>query len=190
MAGQNAMIKLIRQRRSVRNYTDEPVSKDDVQMVIESGLYAPSGSGNIENDMFFTVIQNKTVLGKINKEAKLFAQKSELPWLQELGSAPEFNCLYNAPVLIIISYKKDTPSAVYDCSAAAENMLLAAESLGLGGCWLYFPLMAFQHENSAELLAELNIPESYKPITSIITGHKADGAAAVVIRKTEHIRYI
>ena len=190
MAEQNDTITIIKQRRSVRNYLDKPVSGGDITLILEAGIYAPNGGGNIEKDMFFTVIQNKTVLDTINTQAKAFAASSGMPWLKELGNRKDFHSLYNAPVLIIISYPKDSVCAVYDCSAAAQNMLLTSESLGLGSCWLYFPLQAFQHENGDTLLHELKIPESHKPAAAIILGHKAAGETKAVKRKAENIVFI
>jgi nitroreductase len=190
MAGQNDTIKIIKRRRSVRNYKDEPIPEDALNLIIEAGLYAPHGGGNIEKDIFFTVIQNKEIFNKINFLAKEFAKKSEMEWLQALGKDKNFNCLYNAPALIVLSYKRESPCAVYDCSAVTQNMLLASESLGLGSCWLYFPLQAFEYEGGDELLRELKIPEGYKPVTSMILGHKANTETDIVKRTTENIRYI
>jgi nitroreductase len=187
---QNGTIKIIKQRRSVRNYSEKQISEDTLNLIIEAGIYAPNGGGNIEKDIFFTVIQNKEVLNKINLLAKEFAQKSKMEWLKELGNNNDFNCLYNAPSLIIVSYKKESVCAVYDCSAATQNMLLAAESLGLGTCWLYFPLQAFEYQNGNELLAEIKIPEGYKPITSMIIGYKENNETNIIKRKTKNIIYI
>jgi nitroreductase len=69
-------------------------------------------------------------------------------------------------------------------------MLLAAESIGLGSCWLYFPLQAFESSNNEELLKELGIPNEYKPITSIIVGYKENAETNVHERKTENIIFI
>jgi hypothetical protein len=153
-------------------------------------MYAPNGGGNIEKNIAFTIIQNKIFLSKINLFAKEFAKKSDMAWLQELGNTRDFNCLYNAPTLIIVSYKKESVCAVYDCSAVTQNMLLAAESLGLGSCWLYFPLQAFEYDTGDDLLKEIHIPEGYKPITSMITGYKENARPPAVQRKAENVFYI
>jgi nitroreductase len=103
---QNETIKIIKQRRSTRNYRDKQVTDNDLNTIIEAGLYAPNGGGNIEQDIYFTIIQNRDMLGKINRLAKEFAKQSEMSRLQKLGNNDNFNCLYNAQTLIIISYKK------------------------------------------------------------------------------------
>jgi nitroreductase len=181
---------IIKQRRSIRNYHDRQVAEDALRVIIEAGLYAPNGGGNIEKDIFFTVIQNRDILAKINVLAKEYAKKSEMGWLRDLGNNKDFHCLYNAPVLIVVSYRTESVCAVYDCSAATQNMLLAAESLGLGSCWLYFPLQAFEYDNGDALLQEVKIPEGYKPVTSLIIGYAEDGEKNIITRKTENILYI
>jgi nitroreductase len=186
---QNETIKTIKQRRSIRNYREQQISGDELDAVLEAGLYAPNGGGNIGEDIYFTIVRNKAMLDKINMAAKEFARQSEMPWLKELGDDADFNCLYNAQTLIIVSYKKDSVCAVYDCSAATQNMLLASESIGLGSCWLYFPLQAFETKRGEALLAELKIPKEYKPITSMIIGYK-EQEATVPERKTKHITHI
>jgi nitroreductase len=157
---------------------------------MEAGIYAPSGEGNIEQDIYFTVVRNENILNKINISSKDFARRSGIEWLEELGNNSDYNCMYNASTLIIISYKKDSVCAVYDGSAATQNMLLAAESMGLGACWLYFPLQAFGPGGNEALLKELKIPNEYKPIASIIVGYKENTEINIPERKTENIVFI
>jgi nitroreductase len=186
----NEVIKNIKERRSIRNYTEKQIPDNDLNTIIEAGIYAPNGGGDIENDIYFTIVQNKNVLNKLNSLAKEAAKQTDMEWLKELGNNKDFNCLYNAPTLIIISYKENSPCGIYDCSAVTQNMLLAAESLGLGSCWLYFPLQAFEKDRNGELLKELKIPQKYKPITSMIIGYKENNETNIPKRKTENIFYI
>jgi nitroreductase len=184
----NETIKIIKQRRSIRSYTEKQVSDSDLNTILEAGIYAPNGGGDIEHDIFFTIIQNKNILRKINLLSKEAAQKTE--WLRELGNDKNFDCLYNAPTLIIISYKENSVCAVYDCSAATENMLLAAEALGLGACWLYFPLQVFDGEGADDLKKELKIPQGFKPITSLIVGYKEKSEISVAERVVKNVVYV
>jgi nitroreductase len=186
----NETIKIIKQRRSIRNYKETQIHDADLDQIIEAGIYAPSASGNLEKDICFTIIQNKDILDKINELAKQFARQIGIGNLEKLGSNENYNGLYNAPTLIIMSYREGTPSPEVDCSAATQNMLLAVESIGLGGCWLYFPLMAFNVNSGEELLKEINIPKGFKPYTSIIVGYKENEKIDVPKRKVENIFYL
>jgi nitroreductase len=186
----NEVLKIIKQRRSIRNYQEKQISDNDLNIIIDAGLYAPNSGGNIEQNICFTIIQDKNILDKINFMAKGFAKQMDMEHLKKLGEDEKFNCLYNAPTLIIISYREKTVCPEIDCSAATQNMLLAVESLGLGGCWLYFPLMAFNSNQGEKLLMELKIIKGFKPYTSIIVGHKEKNEINIPERKTENIFYI
>ena len=195
---ENETINIIKQRRSVRQFSDRQILENDLNTIINAGLYAPHGGTHFEEDVYFTAIQNQRILNKVNLLAKETAKQSSLEWLKELGNNENFNCLYNAPTYIIVSVKNQSESAVYDCSALTQNMLLAAESIGLGSCWLYFPLQAFDNDKNlelSELIKELKIPQGFKPITSMVIGYKKnldieDNKVTVPERKTENICYI
>jgi nitroreductase len=187
---ENETIKIIKQRRSVRRFLEKQISEDDLNAIINAGLYAPNGGTNLEEDVCFTIIQNKDVLDKLNLLAKEAAKQSPLEWLKDLGNNENFNCLYNAPAFIIVSVREQSASAVYDCSALTQTMLLAAESIGLGTCWLYFPLQAFENDKNGELIKALKIPQGFKPITSMVIGYKENNEIAIPKRKTKNIYYI
>ncbi|WP_269849064.1 nitroreductase family protein [Methanosarcina horonobensis] len=59
-----------------------------------------------------------------------------------------------------------------DCAAATQNLLLAAESIGLGSCWIFFVLLAFYSSEGSELRKQLKIPEGYRPYCSAVLGYK------------------
>jgi nitroreductase len=186
----NETLNTIKQRRSIRNFKDKQISDGELNTIIEAGVYAPNGSGSIEDFIHFAVIQRKVILDKINNLSKEFAVQSQIPGLVELGNDKEFNCLYGAQTLIIISYNTTWIQPETDCAAATQNMLLAAESIGLGGCWLYFPLQAFNTSYGNELLKELNIPDGYKPYQSIILGYKNDKTVKIPKREIKNISFI
>ncbi|MDR2501051.1 MAG: nitroreductase family protein [Treponema sp.] len=186
---ENETIQTIKRRRSTRSYRDIPVPGDELHAIIEAGMYAPNGSGDIERNIHFSVIQNRDMLREINTLAKETAAKSDMDWLRELGGNDDYNCLYNAPVLILISYNEAEVCAVYDCSAVTQNMLLAAESLGLGSCWLYFPLQAFAGGHTDALVTQLHIPAGFKPFSSLIIGYGETGVTRIPRRTARNIFY-
>jgi nitroreductase len=184
---ENETIKIIKQRRSIREFSEKQISENDLNTIMTAGLYAPNAGINFEEDIYFTIIQNENILNKINSLAKEAAKQASLEGLKDLGNDEQFNCLYNAPTFIIISIKNKSAISVYTCSALTQNMLLAAESIGLGSCWLYFPLQAFKNDN---LKKELKIPEGFKPITSMVIGYKENDAINIPERKIKNICYI
>lgn len=115
----------------------------------------------------------------------------DIEYLRQLGSNENFNCLYDAPTLIIVSGNEQIPVPLdADCAAATQNLLLAAESVGLGSCWIFFVLLAFYSPQGPELRKELKIPEGYKPYDSAVLGYKKDATVNVPDRKPNLITYI
>lgn len=111
--------------------------------------------------------------------------------LNELGNDEKYNCLYGAPTLIFVSGNEHAPVPMdADCAAANQNLLLAAESLGIGSCWIFFVLLAFYSPQGAELRKELKIPEGYKPYCSAVFGYKNVADVEVPDRKPNLITYI
>lgn len=184
----NLTLQVIKRRRSIRAYRPEQVSADEVRAVVEAGLYAPHAG---DQDWHFTVVQNWELLQRLNLVAKEAARGSGLEWLQRLGNDPTFDCLYGAPTLVIVSGNGQSPIPLdSDCAAATENLLLAAESVGLGSCWIYFILLAFQSSQAAGLRQELQIPEGYRPYTSVALGYKQAEGEPVPARKPGLVTYI
>jgi nitroreductase len=184
----NETLKTIKQRRSIRSFRDEQIKDEELQAVLEAGMYAPN-AGN--QAWHFTVVQNRDLLRRLNTTAKEAAKHMNMEQLKALGEDEKFDCLYGAPTLVIISGDEKAPMPLEaDCAAATENMLLAAESLGLGSCWIFFVLMALYPPQGAELRKELKIPEGYRPYYSAIFGYRKDTAPDAAERKPNLITYI
>lgn len=184
----NETLKIIKQRRSCRSYQDKQITEDELQAILEAGQFAPNAG---DQAWHFTVIQNREMLARLNLAAKEAARQMEMPHFQELGSNAQFNCLYGAPTLIIVSGNEQCPIPLdADCAAATQNMLLAAESVGLGSCWIFFVLLAFSSPQGAELRKELHIPAGYKPYNSAVFGYKTETAVNVPDRKPDLITYV
>ncbi len=184
----NETLKIIKQRRSIRSFKDEQIKEEELQAVLEAGLYAPNAG---DQAWHFTVVQNKELLDRLNIAAKEAAKQHEFEHLKELGNNENFNCLYDAPTLVIVSGNEHAPVPLdADCAAATQNLLLAAESIGLGSCWIFFVLLAFDSPQGLELRKELKMPEGYKPYYSAVFGYKKDTVVYVPDRKPNLITYI
>jgi nitroreductase len=184
----NETLKIIKQRRSIRSFKDEQIKEEELQAVLEAGLYAPNAG---DQAWHFTVVQNKELLYRLNIAAKEAAKQHEFEHLKELGNNENFNCLYGAPTLVIVSGNEHAPVPLdADCAAATQNLLLAAESIGLGSCWIFFVLLAFYSPQGLELRKKLKIPEGYMPYDSAVFGYKKDTVVYVPDRKPNLITYI
>ncbi len=169
----NETLEIIRQRRSVRAFKPEAISRELLEEIAEAGLHAPNAGGQAWH---LSVIENKDVLTRVCALSKQAASLSPLPWLAELGNNAHFDPSYGAPVLILISCE-DGVTAPYDSAAATENILLAAESLGLASCWVFFPTQAFDIPEGAALRPQLGIPEGYAVLAAVALGYAAETPA-------------
>lgn len=184
----NETLKIIKQRRSIRSYLDGQIKEEELQAVLDAGMHAPNAGGQAWH---FTVVQDKRLLVRLNLAAKEAARQMNMEQLRELWSDEAYDCLYGAPTLIIVSGDGEAPMPLdADCAAATQNLLLAAESVGLGSCWIFFVLLAFFSPQGLELRNELRLPEGYKPYASAVFGYGKDAPAGVLGRKPGLITYI
>ena len=176
-------------RRSVRDFTAEPVAEKAIRDLIEAAIQAPSAVN--AQPCTFCVVRDKTVLAVISREAKAHMVKTTPVGLMshhfsEILNDAKFDIFYHAPALILISTVADVPWAVEDCALAAENLMLAACGAGLGTCWIGF---AQSWLKTPEGKALLKLPAAFKPVAPIIVGHPKS-APAPVPRKEPEIRWV
>jgi nitroreductase len=144
----------IMSRRSVRKYTDQKVSYEIVEELLKAAMNAPSA--NNTQPWHFVVIDERQLLDRI----------------------PEFHpyssMLYFAPLAIAVCGDSRISSSywVQDCSAATENILLAAHAGGLGAVWLGI----YPEEQRVQALQKLlNLPEHIVPLSLVSLGYPAAG---------------
>lgn len=182
----NEVLKVIKSRRSVRNFKPEQVSQESLDLILEAGIYAPTAHN--EQPWHFTVIQNQEMLQYINEKTREEMVKTDIEWVQKMGSNPSFQVTYNAPTLIIVSGRKDAMAWGADCAAAIQNILIAGESLDIGSVWL--GLLRFYYEQEGEV-EKLGIPEGYQPYYGIALGYKANEKEQTAPKRNlEVINYI
>lgn len=166
------LVEAIRTRRSVRKYKNEPLPEQAIKELIELAAWAPSGMNS--QPWVFVVVQDREYMKSLSDRAKKFL----LEKIKTLGgrleryanalSNPDFNIFYSAPVLVLIYGDKNIFTYVYDCSMAAQNLMLAVWDRGIGSCWIGF---ANGIGNTPEVKAELNVPEGYELVAPIILGY-------------------
>ncbi len=164
------LLEAIRKRRSVREYTGEPVDDAVLRELIEAAVLAPSAIN--QQPWTFVVIKDADRLAQISRKAKSHLLKASLSEpahpFREMLNDPDFDIFYHAPALVVIAAADPTDWAVEDCALAAENLMLAAYAMDLGTCWIGF---AQNWLATPEGKAELGIPATYAPIAPIVVGH-------------------
>ena len=185
----DATLKVIQDRRSIREYTSDPVSDHDLDLILEAARQAPSGE-NAQHWRFIVVKDTATrkKLGAIagGGSGRRFTAEYVTKKMQERFSSLEDEAkkkaafekltsgqvsafLADAPVDLIIVGKKDVWDLPFDTSAAIENILLMVTALNLGACWVIAPCIDIRDEERIKEL--LSIPEGFKAISIISIGH-------------------
>lgn len=184
----NEVIENILSRRSVRIYLDEQIKPEDLNAVLEAGYNAPSGC-NMQ-PWHFTVVQNKELINRLNVESKKEFANSENEMFRKMAENPDLNIFHNAQTIVVISGEKSSPTALIDCSAATQNMLLAAESIGVGTCWVGLITFLFKSEKAKEYIDILQIPEGFEPYYAMSLGYKKYQNAKPPKRRENIINFI
>lgn len=132
----------IKNRRSIRSYTEQPVQSSDLTQILLAGSYAPSGSNSRTTHRL--VIQDRTVLTEleslvIQEMAKLEITDGMYGSLKSsilLSRKGTYQYDFGAPVLIVVSNRLGYGNALVDSACMIGNMWLQATALGLGACWV------------------------------------------------------
>ena len=176
-------LELIKSRRSTRKYKTDAVPEEKLNQVIEAGRYAPSG-GNCQSTHFI-VIKNKEILAELAGLAQQeFAKMEITSGLYKsivssinLSKSGNYVFHYNAPVLIVTANQKDYGNNIADCACALENMMLMANALDLGSCWIN--QLKWLNENPVilEYMKKLGMDENERVYGALAVGYSdtADG---------------
>lgn len=184
-----AAIKIIQDRRSIREFSDEPVSEQDLELILEAARQAPSGEN--AQPWRFIIVKDEAMRKKMGAiggggssrrfTAEYVTEKMQERFsnlqdeakrkavFQKLTSGQVSAFMADAPINIVVCGKKDVWDMPYDTSAAIENMLLMVTALGLGACWVIAPCIDIRDEERIKDL--LGIPEGYKAVSILSLGH-------------------
>lgn len=168
----DAVLENIHNRKSVRRYTSEPVSEEQVQILLKAAMAAPSAV-NYQPWRFVVV-----------------TEREELDAMAEF--LPFAGMLRQAPLAVVVCGEttwfegKENPYWQQDCSAAVQNLLLAAEAIGLGAVWTgVYP----DPERSSRLSSFLNLPGNVQPLCAVPVGHPAGDEKPKDKWKPENVHY-
>ena len=164
-------------RRSVRQYTDQPVARETIEQLLAAAVQAPSARNS--QAWAFGVIEGREQVAAMGERAR----QALLAELDRQGVTGDFRnrvatggpLFYGAPTLVVIYATVADEFAAINCSLAAQNLMLMATQLDLGTCWigLAAPLLS-----DASAKAELGVPAEYQAVAAIIVGHPAGEAPA------------
>ena len=169
------VLEAIKKRRSIRKYKDTMVPKEIIDKIIEAGTYAATGMGK----------QSPIIIAVTNKELrdKLSAMNAKI-----MGK--DADPFYGAPVVLIVLADKARPTYLYDGSLVMGNLMLEADALGIGSCWIHRAKEEFESEEGKEILKSLGIEGDYEGIGHCVLGFADGPAPKAAPRKDSYVYYV
>ena len=167
----NPVLSSIMTRTSIRKYTDQPVSKADIETLLRAGMAAPTA---------------------VNRQPWHFVAVTDKAKLKELAGS-RGRMIEQCAVAIVVCGNMDKAMQgkgqaywIQDCSAATENILLAAHALGLGAVWTgVYPM----DDRVANVSKAVKLPETIVPLCVIAIGHPAESPTPKDKWKPENVSY-
>ena len=150
-------INSLLERRSIRSFKKEMPKKEEIDAVIEVGLYAASARN----------LQESIILCVTDEENREFFRKANAAIL----GAPDNDPFYGAPVILVVLGPKHNHNRVYDGSLVIGNMMQAAYDLGLGSCWIHRAREEFETEEFRDFLKAQGVEGEYEGIGHCILGY-------------------
>ncbi len=164
----NQTIETILSRRSIRSFAEKPIPEDELKLITEAAVHAPSGMGR--ETWQFTVVQNRE---KIKKLAAVIAEET----------GRDNYTMYDPQVLIIPSNLRESPFGKEDNACAMENIFLAAKSLGIGSVWINQVSGISDKLPVREVLDELGIPADHVVYGMAALGYPDETELAPKVRR-------
>lgn len=161
--GSNQAIECIMTRASVRNYKPEPVNDSIVTTVLKTGMAAPTAAN--QQAWHFVVVTDQALKDSIT---------DAFQWTKMVRGCAFAVVVCGDMTRLFDGDRENGGFWVQDCSAASENMLLAAHALGLGGVWCgIYP----EEDRMARLSEILGLPSNLRPLNILSFGYPADPVA-------------
>ncbi|MDR1182027.1 MAG: nitroreductase [Bacteroidales bacterium] len=170
----NETIQAIMNRYSCRAFTEKMPPDEDLQIIAKAALAAPSGVNR--QPWRIIVVKNKSLIKEMDDEGmKILAAMSDKS-LYERIKARGGRLFYGAPCMTVIPITQSVPAGaeMFDCSIVAENIALAATSMGINSLICGLAVLPFAGEKGVEFRNRLGFPEGYEMGLAVLLGYAAE----------------
>ncbi len=169
----NEVIRAMLERRSIRKFKQEVPKKEDLEQIIEAGLYAANGMGR--QAAIVVAVTNREIIEKLSKvNAEIWGKEGIDPF-------------YGAPAILIVFAEKDWRNAAYDGSLVMGNLMLAAHSLGLGSIWINRAKQEFEMEEWKAWLKSIGVEGEWEGIGHCAVGYIDGDIPKAATRKANRV---
>jgi nitroreductase len=169
-------LELMRYRRSIRKYQDKQIAKEDLESIIQAGIYAPNAGGGQRS--VIVGIRNKQLCEQIGKLNVACMNRSNLIGSYVSKEQPSIiddpsikSGFYGAPTVCAIFAPERFLYSIPDAFCAAENMVIEATELGISSCIVARGEETFDNEFGQTLLSKWNIPAGYVARCFVLLGY-------------------
>ena len=170
------LLELIKYRRSIRKYEDRQIEKDDLNKIIEAGLFAPNAGGG--QRCLMVAVHNKDTVEKIGRLNVACMDRSRLVGSYVSKEQPSIiddptikSGFYGAPTVCVLFGPKNFLYSIPDAFCCAENMVLEATNLGISSCIIARGEETFTNSEGEAYLKQWNIPETYIARCFVLLGY-------------------
>lgn len=153
----NETLKVLRDRRSVRSYQAEQVKEEDLNAILEAGLWAPSGMG--AQSVTMVVVQDPETIAAMSRANA------------EIQGKPGTDPFYGAPTVVVVLADGEKANWIQDGSLAMSNLMNAAASLGVSSCWINRAREYFDLPEGRAMLAKWGLPATLQGVGNCILGY-------------------
>ena len=175
----NEVLDAIRDRRSIRSYTDAPVTDEQIKTLMDVCVQSPSAMNR--QPYHFSFVKDADVLNEFSSDVrKMLSTREGAP---ERFKDPAFDVRYGAPLVIFIFAENDGIFTKIDCGIAAENLALAAHSMNLGTVILGMPRDLFEGPDGEKWYKKLCPTENAKFAIAVAVGTPAATKDAHPVRE-------
>ena len=168
---ENEILNCIFARSSIRAYTDEKLTDDEISTLADVALAAPTAM-NAQTQRFFFITDKEIIADWENAVADEIAKSGPEP-MKERMRERKGRVFYNAPLFVAVAIDKNGHFTMCDSGIAVSHLALAAKSMGLDSVILGLPDLAFQGERGESIRKRIGIPEELDFAIGIAIGHAA-----------------
>jgi len=184
---ENEVLNTIFSRSSIRAYTDEQLTDDEMATLADAALASPTAMNRQDQRYFF--ITDKSFITEWEEAVGAVIEKTGTEEFKSRMRDRKGKVFYNAPLFVAVTVNKSNPYAMTDAGIAVENLALAAKSMGLDSVIIAMPGMAFSGEKAGYIRDRMGMPDSHEFAIGIAIGH-ADMDKSPHDTNSTHVIYI
>ncbi len=150
-------ISILTKRRSIRQYKQAQISDQELNSILEAGIYAPTGMNR--QTPLVVAVQNPEIIRQMEQENA------------RVMGTPDGHPFYGAPTVVVVFADGDAKTGFEDACLVMGNLLNGAYAVGVGSCWIHRAREVFDTELGKQLKKEWGIPDSYYGVGNCILGY-------------------